>query len=115
MSKKVQHSLEKVDESIEQLISMTIEWLSLETHTTEQLVLNVERIKALHRLQKLMRSELRSETGSGERVWQIANIVIATVTRFILDAMSKSIQYKLCHEPRLISLSHGLSSSRMYI
>lgn len=96
MCNKKQHPLQKVDESIAQLVSMTIEWLSLETHTTEQLVLNTERIKALRRLQKVMRHELRSETGSGERVWQIVNIVIATVTRFILDKLSDSIQYKLC-------------------
>lgn len=99
MSKKTQHSLEEVDEAIDQLISVTIEWLSLESHTTEQLVLNAERIKALHRLQKLMRKELKSEAGNGERVWQVVNTIIAAVTRFIVDRLSDSIQYKLCREP----------------
>ncbi len=99
MTKKAQHSLKKVDEALDQLISVTIEWLSLESHTTEQLVLNAERIKALHRLHNLMRKELKSEAGNGERVWQVVNMIIATVTRYIVDRLSDSIQYKLCREP----------------
>ena len=98
MSKKLRHSLEKVDESVEQLISVTIEWLSLQSHTAQQLVLNAERIKALKRLKKLMRKELKSEAGNGERVWQVVNTVIAAVTRYIIDRMSDSIQYKLRRE-----------------
>jgi hypothetical protein len=115
MSKEIQHSLEKVDEAVDQLISIAIEWLSLHTHTPEQLVLNAERIKALHRLQKLMHKELKSEVGNGERVWQVVNTILATVTHFVLDRMSDSIQYKLRREPAVIFLCSRLYPKKISI
>ena len=109
MSKKMQHSLEEVDKAVDQLISVTIEWLSQQPYNAQQLVLNSERIKALHRLRKIMRKELKSEVGNGERVWQLVNTIIATVTHFILDRLSDSIQYPLCREPDIFICAHGFS------
>lgn len=95
-SARGQHSLDKVVESIEQLISVTKQWImSQETRSTQQLVLNAERIKALDSLERLVRKELKSRKGSSERVWQLVNVVVATVTRFVLDRLSDSTQYKL--------------------
>lgn len=99
MSKQEQHSLEKVVESISQLIAVTKQWMvSKETRSTQQLVLTAERIKALDRLEKQIVKELKSAKGSSERVWQLVNVVIATVTRYALDRLSDSIQYKFRRE-----------------
>jgi Trp operon repressor len=99
VSKQEQHSLEKVVESISQLIAVTKQWmLSKETRSTQQLVLTAERIKALDRLEKQIVKELKSAKGSSERVWQLVNVVIATVTRYALDRLSDSIQYKFRRE-----------------
>jgi hypothetical protein len=115
MTRKKLHSPEKVDDAVDQLISVTIEWLCLQSHTTQQLVLNAERIKALQRLQKLMRKELKSEVGNGERVWQVVNTIIASVTHYILERMSDSIQYKLCREQGENNLCSRLHSGRIGI
>ena len=99
MSRKEQHSLDTVVESISQLIAVTKQWMvSKETRSTQQLVLTAERIKALDRLERQIRKELKSAKGSSERVWQLVNVVIATVTRYALDRLSDSIQYKLRRE-----------------
>lgn len=99
MSTKQQHSLDTVVESIAQLIAVTKQWIiSQETRSTQQLVLNAERIKALDNLERLARKELKSKKGSSERVWQIVNVVVATITRYILDRMSDSTQYILRRE-----------------
>jgi len=99
MSTKRKHSLDTVVESVSQLIAVTKQWmLSQETRSTQQLVLTAERIKALDRLERQIRKELKSAKGSSERVWQLVNIVIATVTRYALDRLSDSIQYKLRRE-----------------
>ncbi|SRR5258705_8590155 len=99
MSTQKQHSLDTVVESIDELIAVTKQWFAIqEPRNTEQLVLNVQRIKALDNLKKLVRKELKSATSDGERVWQLVNIVVATVTRYALDRMSDSIHYKLRRE-----------------
>jgi|SRR3972149_8475756 hypothetical protein len=99
MSTNKRHSLDTVVESVSQLIAVTKQWmLSQETRSTQQLVLTAERIKALDRLERQIRKELKSAKGSSERVWQLVNIVIATVTRYALDRLSDSIQYKLRRE-----------------
>ncbi len=84
MSKEEQHSLDTVVESIAQLIAVAKQYMmSQKTCSTQQLVLTAERIKALDRLERQIRKELKSAKGSSERVWQIVNIVIATVTRYV--------------------------------
>lgn len=94
MSTKKQHSLDKVVESVAQLVAVTKQWmLSKETRSTEQLVLTAERVKALDRLERQIRKELKSAKGSSERVWQLVNVVIATVTRYALDRLSDSTRY----------------------
>ena len=94
MSTKKRHSLDTVVESIAQLIAVTKQWmLSQETRSTQQLVLTAERIKALDSLERLIRKEFKSAKGSSERVWQLVNIVIATVTRYALDRLSDSTHY----------------------
>ena len=99
MSVDKQHSLNMVAESVSQLIAVAKQWmLSQETRSTQQLVLTAERIKALDRLEKQIRKELKFAKGSSERVWQLVNIVIATVTRYILDRLSDSIQYQFRRE-----------------
>ena len=50
---KKSHELNRVDESVSQLISATTEWLTLDLKTPEQLVLNAARIRELHGLQKI--------------------------------------------------------------
>jgi hypothetical protein len=99
VSTKEQHSLDTVVESISQLIAVTKQWMvSKETRSTQQLVLTAERIKALDRLERQIRKELKSAKGNSARVWQLVNVVIATVTRYALDRLSDSIQYKLSRE-----------------
>lgn len=99
MSTPKQHSLDTVVESIAQLIAVTKQWLlSQETRSTQQLVLTAERIKALDSLERLIRKELKSATCNSERVWQLVNVVVATVTRYALHRLSDSIQYKLRRE-----------------
>jgi hypothetical protein len=99
MSKTKLHSLDTVVESITQLIAVTKQWLlSQETRSMQQLVLNAERIKALDNLERLIRKELKSAGCNSERVWQLVNVVIATVTRYALDRLNDSIRYKLCRE-----------------
>ena len=99
MSTKRQHSLDTVVESIAQLIAVTKQWmLSQETRSTQQLVLTAERIKALDSLERLIRKELQSAKGKSERVWQLINVVVATVTRYALDRLSDSIHYILRRE-----------------
>lgn len=99
MSAKRRHSLDVVVESTSQLITVTKQWiLSQETRSIQQLVLNTERIKALERLEKQIRKEFKSATCDSERVWQLVNIVVSTVTRYALDRLRDSIQYKLCRE-----------------
>lgn len=106
MSSKKQHSLDMVVESTSQLIAVTKQWiLSQETRSTLQLVLNTERIKALDRLEKQIRREFRSATCNSERLWQLVNVVISTVTRYALDRLRDSIQYKLCREHGNFTLS----------
>ena len=99
MSKTKQHSLDTVVEAIAQLIAVTKQWLlSQETRSMQQLVLNAERIKALDSLERLIRKELKSAKCNSERMWQLVNIVIATVTRYALDRLKDSIPYKLRRE-----------------
>jgi hypothetical protein len=99
MSNSKRHSLDTVVEAITQLIAVTKQWLlSQETRSMQQLVLNAERIKALDNLEKLIRKELKSATCNSERVWQLVNVVIATVTRYTLDRLKDSILYKLRRE-----------------
>jgi len=99
MSKTKQHSLDTVVEAIAQLIAVTKQWLlSQETRSMQQLVLNAERIKALDSLEGLIRKELKSAKCNSERIWQLVNIVIATVTRYALDRLKDSIPYKLRYE-----------------
>ena len=106
MSNPKLHSLDTVVESIAQLIAVTKQWmLSQETRSTQQLVLTAERIKALDSLEKLVRKELKSATCNSERLWQLVNVVIATVTHYALDRLSDSIHYKLrCEQYGFISL-----------
>jgi len=99
MSNLKQRSLDMVVESIAQLITVTKQWLlSQETRSTQQLVLNAERVKALDSLERLIRKELKFATCNSERVWQLVNVVIATVTRYALDRLNDSIRYKLRRE-----------------
>ena len=99
MSNPKRHSLDSVVESIAQLIAVTKQWLlSQDTRSMQQLVRNAERIKALDSLERLIRKELKSATCNSERVWQLVNVVVATVTRYALDRLSDSIQYKLRRE-----------------
>ena len=99
MSTKKRHSLDTVVESTAQLIAVTKQWiLSGETRSTEQLVRNSERIKALDSLVKLVRKELKSPTCNSERAWQLVDVVVATVTRYALDRLHDSIHYKLRRE-----------------
>jgi hypothetical protein len=110
MSTKEQHSLDTVVESVSQLITATKQWmLSKETRSTQQLVLTAERIKALDRLERQIRKELKSAKGSSERVWQLVNVVIATVTRYALDRLSDSIQYIFRRE-QWVSMSSLLTA-----
>ena len=96
MSTKRKRSLDTVVESAAQLIAVTKQWmLSQETRSMQQLVLNAERIKALDSLERQVRKELKSSTCNSKRVWQVVNIVIATVTRYALDRLNDSIHYKL--------------------
>jgi flagellar biosynthesis regulator FlbT len=99
MSNSKRHSLDTVVESIAQLIAVTKQWLlSQDTRSMQQLVRNAERIKALDSLERLIRKELKSATCNSERVWQLVNVVIATVTQYALDRLNDSIRYKLRHE-----------------
>jgi hypothetical protein len=99
MSNSKRHSLDTVVESIAQLIAVTKLWLlGQETRSMQQLVLNAERIKALDGLERLIRKELKSAKCNSERIWQLVNIVIATVTRYALDRLNDSIPYKLRYE-----------------
>src|SRR5690349_26276 len=99
MSNPKRHSLDTVVESIAQLIAVTKQWLlSQDTRSMQQLVLNAERIKALDNLERLIRKELKSAKCNSESVWQLVNVVIATVTRYALDRLNDSIRYKLRHE-----------------
>ena len=99
MSKPKQHTLDTVVESIAQLIAVTKQWLlSQDTRSMQQLVRNAERIKALDSLERLIRKELKSANCNSERVWQLVNVVIATVTRYALDRLNDSIRYKLRRE-----------------
>jgi len=99
MSKTKLHSLDPVVEAMAQLIAVTKQWLlSQETRSMQQLVLNAERIKALDNLEKLIRKELKSAKCNSERIWQLVNVVIATVTHYALDRLNDSIRYKLRHE-----------------
>lgn len=99
MSNPKRHSLDTVVESIAQLIAVTKQWLlSQDTRSMQQLVRNAERIKALDSLEGLICKELKSAKCNSERVWQLVNIVIATVTRYALDRLNDSIRYKLRHE-----------------
>jgi hypothetical protein len=94
MSTPKQHSLDKVVELISELIAVSKQHLLMgETSSTEQLVLRAQQIKALDRLEKLAVKELKSAKGSSERVWQVVNLVVATVTRYALDRLSDSIRY----------------------
>ena len=96
MSTKEQHSLDTGVESIAQLIAVTKQWMmSQKTCSTQQLVLTAERIKALDSLERQIHKELKSSKGSSERVWQLVNIVIATVTQYALNKLSDSTHYKL--------------------
>lgn len=109
MSTPKRHSLDTVVESIAQLIAVTKQWMmSQETRSTQQLVLTTERVKALDGLERLIRKELRSKTCNSERVWQLVNIVIATVTRYALDRMSDFIHYQLHYKQWENRISHCL-------
>ena len=106
MSTKRKHSLDTVVESIAQLIAVTKQlMLCQETRSMQQLVLNAERIKALDSLERLVRKELKSATCNSERVWQLVNVVVATVTRYALDRLNDSIHYKLRREQWVIMFS----------
>ena len=99
MSTPKLHSLDTVVEAIDQLIAVTKQWFAIqEIRNTEQLVLDAERIKALENLKKLVRKELKSSTCNSERVWQLVNVVVATVTRYVLNKLNDSIHYKLRRE-----------------
>lgn len=83
--------------------------LSQETRSTQQLVLTAERIKALDSLERLIRKELKSAKGKSECVWQLVNVVVATVTRYALDRLSDNIHYLLRREQRkfMFFIAHG--------
>lgn len=101
-------SLDTVVESIAQLIAVTKQWMmSQKTCSTQQLVLTAERIKALDSLERQIRKELKSSKGNSARVWQLVNIVVATVSRYALDKMSDSTHYKLSCEQWKIYAAHS--------
>ena len=95
---KNNHELNRVDESVSQLISATTEWLTLDSKTPEQLVLNAARIRELHGLQKILRKQIKSSGPNNEQVWVIVRAITSAVVSFALDVLSNSIKYLLCRE-----------------
>ena len=92
------HELNRVDESVSQLISATTEWLTLDSKTPEQLVLNAARIRELHGLQKILRKQIKSSGPNSEQVWVIVRAITSAVVSFALDVLSNSIKYILRRE-----------------
>ena len=110
MPKKKHPSLERVDELTEQLVIATSEYLLLKAQNSEQLVLASARIKDLRKLLQVLRKELKSETGNGEKVWQLVNVVVSIVIKYILDKLSDSSNYKLRREQYDQFVAHGTLS-----
>lgn len=110
MPKKKHPSLERVDELTEQLVLATGEYLLLKAQSPEQLALASARIKDLRKLLQVMRKELKSGTGNGEKVWQLVNVVVTFVIKYILDKLSNSSNYKLCREQFEHIIAHGTLS-----
>ena len=99
MAIKKQCQLHMVTEAIDHLIAETIAWIVLQESQTnsEQLVLTTERVKALQRLKQMSHKELKSATNISERVWQVVNLVVATIIRYVLDRLSDASNYKFRH------------------
>jgi hypothetical protein len=92
MSTNNHHLLDRVEESIDQLISITIEWLTLEAHSPEQLALIPVRISELRGLQEILRKQIKSGLNS-DHVWLVVQAIINAIITVVLTRLSDSIHY----------------------
>ncbi len=96
-----QTKLNRVVESVDQLVSVTIELLGTDSNNPAKQILNTVKINELRLLQKMVHKISKKSHISHineERVWRIITILINIVLEIAKTVLSKSIIYHQCHE-----------------
>ncbi len=80
----------------DQLIEITIEFLSYHTNDPDQLVLSITREQALRKLQSRLHAEYEAEDCDRRLVMTFIIIITETVVGYTLENLSDSNSYKFC-------------------
>ena len=114
MARYTQWELDRVAETVDELVDLTIDLLAHYTQNPDQLVLNVTREQALRGLQQLLHDELTSAQVSGERAWRLVSSILATTVSYLVETMSESYPYILAASNRS-QASHDCSRLPQYL
>lgn len=89
--------LNRVIESVDQLVSVTIELLKTNSISPVKQMLNTVKINELRMLQKMVHKCKKPTRINEERVWKVISILIDVVLHVVETALSNSINYQQRH------------------